>query len=177
MHNKARHSRVLEIEESMDISKILGDLKGKVLDAAHFELLKHAYDLQEENIKQLKTNNDALRENNQLLADEIAALKLIKNGIESENKLIKAMFPNDDIELSDEAEAVLDVYLKKDGINLYQAWILSESGLTTIQTQSGITELQEKGFLTYGRRNRGGEVLLSLQPRGQKILSKKQKNL
>ncbi|EHF7843799.1 hypothetical protein J3Y18_003593, partial [Salmonella enterica] len=44
-------------------------VKGKVLDAAHFELLKHAYELQEHNISQLKTNNAALKESNELLKE------------------------------------------------------------------------------------------------------------
>ena len=37
----------------MDILGVLQTLKGKVLDATHFELLKHAYELQDENLKQL----------------------------------------------------------------------------------------------------------------------------
>lgn len=53
----------------MDILKILDGVKGKVLDAAHFELLKHAYELQEHNISQLKTNNAALKESNELLKE------------------------------------------------------------------------------------------------------------
>ncbi len=38
----------------MEITAILNEIKGKVLDATHFELLKHAYDLQNQNIHQLK---------------------------------------------------------------------------------------------------------------------------
>ena len=42
----------------MDVIAILQTLKGKVLDATHFDMLKHAYELQDQNLKQLKTNND-----------------------------------------------------------------------------------------------------------------------
>ena len=59
----------------MDISKILSDIKGKVLDAANFDLLMHAYDLQNENIKQLKNNNQALKENNDLLKEKVENLE------------------------------------------------------------------------------------------------------
>ncbi len=46
-------------EESYGYHKVLKDLKGKVLDAAKLELLLGAYEMQEANISQLKTNNNA----------------------------------------------------------------------------------------------------------------------
>ena len=155
----------------MDISKILVDLKGKVLDSAHFDLLKHAYDLQEENIKQLKTNNDALKESNQLLQDEVSALKKVKDDLASENSIVRAMFPSDDIGLSEEADYVLKVFLSRDVINVFVKDLLRESGVSIIRTQSGITELQEKGFVSYGRPL-AGENIVGLSPRGQKRLAK-----
>ncbi|MCG7981022.1 MAG: hypothetical protein G8D81_15190 [gamma proteobacterium symbiont of Clathrolucina costata] len=155
----------------MDISKILVDLKGKVLDASHFDLLKHAYDLQEENIKQLKTNNDALKDSNQLLQDEVAALKKVKDDLANENSVVRAMFPSDDIDLNEDAEIVLKVFLARDAINVFEKDLLNESGVSIIRTQSGITELQEKGFVSYGRPLAGGNVL-GLNPRGQKRLAK-----
>lgn len=51
----------------MEITKILQTIKGKVLDATHFELLRNAYELQEKNITQLKSNNEALKESNVLI--------------------------------------------------------------------------------------------------------------
>jgi len=59
---------------AMDITAILSSVKGKVLDVHHFDLLKHAYELQNENIEQLKTNNEALKEKLQLLKEEAALL-------------------------------------------------------------------------------------------------------
>lgn len=157
----------------MDISKILVDLKGKVLDAAHFDLLKHAYDLQEENIKQLKTNNNALRESNQLLQDEVSVLKKLRDDLANENSVVRAMFPSDDIDLSEDADYVLKVFLSRDAINVFEKDLLKESGVSIIRTQSGITELQEKGFVSYGRPLAGGNII-GLSPRGQKRLAKTQ---
>src|SRR5688572_26032865 len=60
---------------TMDVISILNGIKGKVLDAAHFDLLRSAYDLQNENIEQLKSNNEAIRENNILLRNASETLK------------------------------------------------------------------------------------------------------
>ena len=59
----------------MDIARILGSIKGKVLDATHFELLKHAYELQVQNTDQLNNNNEALKENNELLQQKLRELE------------------------------------------------------------------------------------------------------
>lgn len=72
----------------MDVTSVLQSVKGKVLDAAHFELLKHAYGLQEENITQLKSNNEALKESNLLLQDKIKKLEV--QSAELEQKLGEA---------------------------------------------------------------------------------------
>jgi len=55
-----------------DVIKILADIKGKALDVVHFELLKNAYELQNKNIEQLKTNNEALEESIKLLKQKNA---------------------------------------------------------------------------------------------------------
>ena len=78
----------------MDISRILNDIKGKALDAAHFDLLKHAYDLQNENIEQLKSNNQALRESNDLLAEKVKRL-------EKENESLRRSVRPNDLALKD----------------------------------------------------------------------------
>lgn len=59
----------------MDILSILQNLKGKVLDAAYFDVLKHAYELQDQNLRQLKGNNEALKESNDLLREKVSRLK------------------------------------------------------------------------------------------------------
>jgi len=61
-------------DTAVDITAILSGIKGKVLDAQHFDLLKHAYDLQNQNIEQLKSNNEALKEKAQLLSEKATLL-------------------------------------------------------------------------------------------------------
>jgi hypothetical protein len=78
----------------MDISKILSDIKGKALDAAHFDLLKHAYDLQNENIEQLKSNNQALKESNEFLEEKVKRL-------EKENESLRKCVPGKEVVLKD----------------------------------------------------------------------------
>lgn len=78
----------------MDISKILSDIRGKVLDAEHFDSLMHAYDLQNENIKQLQNNNKALRESNERLQEEVNRLKI-------ENESMRKSVPSKDVVLKD----------------------------------------------------------------------------
>ena len=55
----------------MDVLSVLNGIKGKVLDAANHDLLRRAYDLQNDNIEQLKSNNDALRESNSMHKERI----------------------------------------------------------------------------------------------------------
>jgi predicted RNase H-like nuclease (RuvC/YqgF family) len=59
----------------VDIPAILSSIKGKVLDAGHFDLLKHAYDLQNDNIEQLTRNNGLLKEEVARHKQEIKSLK------------------------------------------------------------------------------------------------------
>ncbi len=55
----------------MEITKILSTIKGKVLDATNYELLSSAYEIQQQNIIQLKENNTSIKENNELLKNKI----------------------------------------------------------------------------------------------------------
>ena len=57
----------------MDAISLLSGLKNKVLDAKNYDLLKRTYDLQNQNIEQLKTSNTAFKENNERLKDELKA--------------------------------------------------------------------------------------------------------
>lgn len=57
------------------VIKILTGIKGKVLDATHYELLANAYDLQQQNINQLKENNSSLKESNQILKEKLETHK------------------------------------------------------------------------------------------------------
>ncbi len=160
----------------MDISKLLQSLKGKVLDAAHFELLVRAYKLQEENIKQLKTNNDALKESNALISDKLTRLRSERESLSGELSHIKTLTPSENINLSEFAEHVLGLYVEKDGIDMFERDILGSSKLTTIQSQHAITELQEQGLISYAIPKAGGNLYV-LQPRGKERLANQQKAL
>lgn len=160
----------------MDIIKLLQGLKGKVLDAAHFELLEHAYKLQEENIKQLRTNNDALRESNALISEELTRLRAERESMNGELIHVKTPVKNDNYELSEFAEHILSLYEESDAIKLFESDILEGSKLTAIQTQSGITELQEYGLISYAIPKAGGN-LYALQPMGKERLANQQKAL
>ena len=59
----------------MDVIGVLSSVKDKVLDAAHHDLLKGAYELQNENITQLRSNNEALKESNILLQEKVTEQK------------------------------------------------------------------------------------------------------
>ena len=100
----------------MNVSEILKGLKGKVLDATHFDLLRHAYVLQEENIKQLKTNNEALKESNSLLLERVKKLEGTQKMLEKrfEELQSKDNSPQAHIKLSELALAVLEAYYEAD---------------------------------------------------------------
>jgi DNA-binding transcriptional ArsR family regulator len=84
----------------MDILNLLGTLKGKALDLKDIELLKHAYELQEENIKQLKTSNESYRESMELLRsqssdrqNQIVELKSALAGLQTELETVRKQIP------------------------------------------------------------------------------------
>lgn len=94
----------------VDIPAILANIKDKVLDATHFELLQHAYDLQNQNVEQLTRNNEALRESNELLKGEVARLKVENESsritIESLKSRLAAL-PNDSELCADEVKILV----------------------------------------------------------------------
>lgn len=59
----------------MDSAGILGSIKEKALDATHFELLNQAYQRQVQRSDQLKNNNEALKEGNELLQHKARELQ------------------------------------------------------------------------------------------------------
>ncbi len=137
----------------MDIGKLLSDLKGKVLDASHFDLLRHAYDLQEQNIVQLKSNNAALKESNDLLKDKLSSyVKKIEDLEEENSKLTKQVISqsnskSEKIVLSDSAIAVLKKIVQEDVTDFYQNAIIDVLGMGRIATQAALDELSEKGLI------------------------------
>ena len=138
----------------MDIGKLLGNLKGKVMDANHFELLKHAYDLQEQNIIQLKNNNAALKESNELYKEKDASYIEKINFLEEENltlseavKAIKIPKEDDKIVLSENAAKILECIVQSDATDFYQNQIVDVVGIGKINAEAGLDELSNYGLV------------------------------
>ena len=75
---------------TFDVGAILQGLKGKALDVKDVELLKHAYELQDQNLKQLKTNNDALHENVGLMREKTERMQQEIERLTTENRQLRA---------------------------------------------------------------------------------------
>ena len=110
----------------MGFGEILQGLKGKVLDLQHIEMLRHAYDLQEENVKQLKCNNDLLRDSAQRLeaqlqetSQRLREAETSRDSALAELKEMKFEVAAADGVLLDENDcmAMIDEWLQRNGQN------------------------------------------------------------
>ena len=162
----------------MDAISLLSGLKDKVLDAKNFELLKHTYDLQNENIEQLKTSNTAFKESNERLQDEV-------NGLKTENESLKQTV--DELTqrvsqlnggsvssgLSEVALAILELYHRLDKTTLYnKADIFPALDFSKIKLESAIDELKATEMIIgIGARMDYG-LSYSLTAQGKKYLAK-----
>jgi predicted RNase H-like nuclease (RuvC/YqgF family) len=136
----------------MDIVKLLSSIKGKVLDATHFDLLKHAYELQNHNIEQLKNNNEALRESNGLLQDKVARLEQHNESLRTSLEGVRARpeaarADNIGAEVSEVAEAILQLYRERDAVKLYEAEILPALPFSRIQIEAAFDDLEQAQIL------------------------------
>jgi FtsZ-binding cell division protein ZapB len=132
--------------QKMDIINILGTIKGKVLDASNFDLLKHAYEHQNQNIVQLKDNNDALHESNELLKQKIRELSdentILKETVKKYKNKIKSLPLTSLIDnLSEIAVNILELYISNDTRELWEKYIMRTLPFSKIQVQAGIDEL------------------------------------
>jgi predicted nuclease with TOPRIM domain len=130
----------------MDIINILGTIKGKVLDTAHCDLLKHAYEQQTQNMGQLKDNNDTLRESNEVLKQKIKELTdentILKETIKKYKNKIK-LFPQTSLieNFSEIAINILELYINHDTTELWEKFIMRKLPFSKIQLQAGLDEL------------------------------------
>jgi len=162
----------------MDIGKLLGGLKGKVLDASHFELLKHAYDLQEQNIVQLKSNNAALKESNELIKEKsgnyLEELEFFKKENDQLSKIVnkaKKESETDTIVLSDNAIKLLQRVIHDDVTDFYQNAIVDAVDLTRIEVEAALDELSEKDLISAMSARRGYGLHYHLTSKAKKSLS------
>ena len=164
----------------MDILGVLQALKGKVLDATHFELLKHAYELQNENLAQLKNNNEALRESNGLVKDKLAKLepeiKRLRGIIEELEKKVPVGVPLSGYVPSEAAAAILDQYVRKDETSLYDEQMLSSITMTKIEIEAGLDELQMHHLLSLGSVDIDGSLYFLTEEGKQFVLKGRRAN-
>lgn len=160
----------------MDITSILQGIKGKVLDAAHFDLLKHAYELQEQNINQLKSNNEAIKESNLLIQEKNKHISGEMVALESriqelEEALAKAQVPETALnEPSSVALAVLGKFKERDVTDMYQHQIAHLLPHTNIEVESALDELSELELISFGSVSYENGVNYYLTGKGKKFL-------
>lgn len=161
----------------MDILKILDGIKGKVLDAAHFELLKHAYELQESNISQLKTNNAAIKESNELLKEHSKKIEEKAEQLEDELYHLKKQLKqqtkteNDVVQLSENATKIIRKIISEDITDFYQNAIIDAMGISKIAVEAALDELIENGLIEAYSARRGYGLHYHLTSKAKKALS------
>jgi len=160
----------------MDVISILSGVKNKVLDAKNYDLLKHAYDLQNQNIEQLKNNNEALKESNKLLQERVNQLKdendsLIKSVNELTQRLSQLENDRTPAGLSKVALAILDLYRQRDTTDLWkEGEIISALNFGKIQIECGIDELRNAKMIAQSMAGTY-DIRYSLTVKGKKYLA------
>jgi len=135
----------------MDVIKILAEVKDKVLDAAHYQLLESAYNLQEETITQLKSNNEALKENRQLQAEKTTQLEAENVELKAAIELLENQMPSTvEGELSHVAEGIIAKLFEDDLVNFSNAGLPQALGYNKIAVELALEELEKQGLIRLG---------------------------
>ncbi|MHB8666795.1 MAG: hypothetical protein ACYC7B_04650 [Burkholderiales bacterium] len=156
----------------MDFLGILQALKGKVLDASHFDLLKHAYELQDQNLTQLKHNNDALKESNDLLKEKTARLEAdlaMYQARIAELELAATPSASPDYRPSSSAVSILEYCLKHDVTDFLAEEMIQRLPCSKIEVSAGIDELQQQNMVDLSSVGMGGSRYF-LTPKGQRFV-------
>jgi len=167
----------------MDIIKILSTIKGKVLDAEHFEILQHVYELQNQNIEQLKNNNSALKESNNLLKEKNDNLEkenseLKKRIVFLENELTLKKSTELPQKLSEVAEAILRKCMQEDITNFNDKNMIRSLPYSKIEIEAGIDELSHLKLVHLGSvQMMGGGANYYLTTEGMKFVLKLQNKI
>ena len=137
----------------MDIINILGTIKGKVLDASHFDLLINAYERQNQNIVQLKDNNNTLRVSSELFKQKIKELNdentNLKETIKKYKNIIKLLPQTSLIDnFSKIAVNILELYISNDTTELWEKYIMRTLPFSEIQVQEGLDELRRAELIS-----------------------------
>lgn len=146
----------------MDVVSILNGIKGKVLDAAHFGLLRNAYDLQNENIEQLKSNSEALRDSNNLLKERLDKLESEIARLKPENADLRAQVADLVARVADTsadtleyqptglAKQILQVYRQVDEDLLFNKHAASVLAISQLEVEVAFSELTKEKVVTSG---------------------------
>jgi len=161
----------------MDIVSILSGIKGKVLDATYFELLKHSYELQNQNIEQLKSNNEALKESNQLLQEKMSRLEKDSTSLLQKVEELKKQVPVSSGQvnvsnLSEVAVAILKLYLSRDVTEMFPDEMTPSVPYSQIQVEAAIDELVDAEIIFSGGGMVGRGMSYSLTQDGTRLLAK-----
>jgi predicted nuclease with TOPRIM domain len=131
----------------MDIINILGNLKGKVLDDAHFDLLVDAYEQQTQSIVKLKDNNNSLRVKSELLKQKIKELSdentKLRTNLKKYKNIIKLLPQTSLIDnFSEVAANILELYIKNDTTEPWEKYIMRTLSFSEMQVQESLEELR-----------------------------------
>lgn len=172
----------------MDILAILGTFKDKTLDLKDVELLRHAYELQEENIRQLQTNNESFKETSSLLREKNQALENQVSSLKKENAMLresldalqKSAAKQDTSDLSDEHVALLQqVAAHNGGEGIVKDQLLSDfrkarpAELTEAKINLLLRQLETKELLTIADCGSYAGTIVSLLPLGFVVLERR----
>jgi len=139
----------------MDILGILTGIKGKVIDAAHFDMLQNAYDLQNQNAEQLKSNNDAITESNQLLRERCEKLEMEIGRLTAENadfrvELTEGKTGETDYTPTDIPLQILTLYRHIDEHLLFDEQVASVLTHSKLEIELAFSELLENNIVSLG---------------------------
>jgi len=159
----------------MDIIKILSDVKGKALDAVHFELLKSAYELQNQNIEQLKNNNEALKESFSLLREKTKRLEKenyeYKKFIEAFKRENTSKKDISSPTLTEVANAILSECLKDDETEFVAENMIARLQYSKIQIKAALDELSKHKLIQISAVSwRGGGTHYYLTSKGKQFI-------
>ncbi len=162
---------------NMDIAKLLGGLKDKVLDAGHLELLRSAYDMQNETITQLKNNNEPLREGNDLLREKNEGLVEKIDRLTADNASLREQVPAEstaevEYKPSPMPAAILSQFHLQDKPDLWNDELIDLLPNSRIEVLSALSELTENNIAEVGIVAEDGRCRYSLTSEGRRLVLK-----
>lgn len=165
----------------MGVLDILSDVKGKVLDSVHFDMLESAYQLQEENILQLKSNNEALKENNGLLKEKVTDLQSQLKNLSAEIEPLRELKLKEDLsndELSANAKTIIELFIETDSTSLDENFMIQKLPFGKIEFSAAMRELEAFDIAEWGSASFDGGLSYHLTDAGSEFVADyKLKNL